>query len=68
MSNLQTFRAISDSAHDAASRILAENATISLSGEESRTFAEALLTPQEPSARLQQAAQRYLRLIATQPA
>jgi uncharacterized protein (DUF1778 family) len=50
------------SVHDAAVRAIAESQTIRLSAEDSRVFAEALLNPREPNARLKAAAQRYLKL------
>ena len=48
------------SVHEAAVRALDEAQTIRLSQRESRAFAEALLSPREPSPRLQEAARRYL--------
>ena len=51
------------SAHDAAVRTIDEMQTIRLNTDESRAFAEALLNPREPNARLKIAAQRYLRLL-----
>jgi len=49
------------SVHDAAVRVIEENQTIRLNAKDSRAFAEALLNPREPNARLKQAAQRYLK-------
>jgi uncharacterized protein (DUF1778 family) len=43
-------------------RVIEENQTIRLSAADSRAFAEALLHPREPNARLKAAAQRYLKL------
>jgi uncharacterized protein (DUF1778 family) len=51
------------SVHDAAIRAIEEMRTIRLNVEESRAFAEALLNPREPTARLKAAADRYLRLL-----
>ncbi|HXZ01245.1 MAG TPA: DUF1778 domain-containing protein [Stellaceae bacterium] len=51
------------SVHEAAVRVLEETQTIPLSVEDSRTFAEALLNPREPNARLKAAARRYLKLV-----
>lgn len=48
--------------HDAAVRVIEETQTIRLSDADSRAFAEALLNPREPNARLKAAAQRYLKL------
>ncbi|MGH7120817.1 MAG: DUF1778 domain-containing protein [Acetobacteraceae bacterium] len=48
--------------HDAAVRGIEETQTIRLSAADSRTFAEALLNPREPNARLKATAQRYLKL------
>ncbi|WP_293867614.1 DUF1778 domain-containing protein [uncultured Alsobacter sp.] len=48
------------SVHEAAVRTLADLQAIKLSEGESRAFAEALLNPREPSARLKEAAQRYV--------
>ncbi|MBU6464392.1 MAG: DUF1778 domain-containing protein [Bradyrhizobium sp.] len=50
------------SVHDAAVRVIEETQTIRLSATDSRAFAEALLHPREPNARLKAAAQRYLKL------
>lgn len=49
------------SVHDAV-RVIEETQTIRLSATDSRAFAEALLNPREPNARLKAAAQRYLKL------
>jgi uncharacterized protein (DUF1778 family) len=51
------------SVHDAAIRVIEETQTIRLSAEDSQAFAEALLNPREPNARLKAAAKRYLRLL-----
>jgi len=48
--------------HDAAVRVIEETQTIRLSVADSRAFAEALLNPREPNARLKAAAQRYVKL------
>jgi uncharacterized protein (DUF1778 family) len=50
------------SVHDAAVRAIEETQTIQLSARDSRAFAEALLNPREPNARLKASAQRYLKL------
>ena len=50
------------SVHEAAVRVIKEAQTIRLSARDSRAFAEALLNPREPNARLKAAAQRYLKL------
>jgi uncharacterized protein (DUF1778 family) len=50
------------SVNDAAVRVIEEAQTIRLSAKDSRAFAEALLNPREPTARLKAAAQRYLKL------
>lgn len=44
------------SVHDAAMRVIEETQTIRLSAADSRAFAEALLHPREPNARLKAAA------------
>ena len=51
------------SVHDAAMRVIEETRTIRLSAKDSRAFAEALLNPREPNARLKAAAGRYLKLL-----
>jgi uncharacterized protein (DUF1778 family) len=51
------------SVHDAAVQVIAESRAIRLNAEESRAFAEALLNPREPNARLKAAAQRYLKRV-----
>jgi uncharacterized protein (DUF1778 family) len=51
------------SVNDAAVRVIEEARTIRLSVKESRAFAEAVLNPREPNARLDAAAQRYLKLV-----
>lgn len=50
------------SAHEAALRTIEEAQMIQLSANDSRVFAEALVNPREPNARLKATAQRYLRL------
>lgn len=52
------------SVHDAAVRVISETQTIRLSAKESQAFAEALLNPREPNARLKTAARRYLKLAS----
>jgi uncharacterized protein (DUF1778 family) len=51
------------SAHDAAIRVIEETQTIRLSARDSLAFAEALLNPREPNARLKATAKRYLKRI-----
>jgi uncharacterized protein (DUF1778 family) len=51
------------SVNDAAVRVIDEAQTIRLSAKDSRAFAEGLLNPREPNARLKAAAQRYLKLV-----
>jgi uncharacterized protein (DUF1778 family) len=51
------------SVHEAAVRTIKEMQTIRLNAEESRAFAEALLKPREPNARLKAAAERYLKVL-----
>jgi len=51
--------------HEAAVRVIAETQTIRLSARDSRAFAEVLLTPREPNARLKASAQRYLKLTGS---
>jgi uncharacterized protein (DUF1778 family) len=51
------------SAHDAAVRIVEDAQIIRLNASDSRAFAEALLKPREPDARLKAAAQRYLKIF-----
>lgn len=53
------------SVHEAAVRALGDLQAIKLSEDESRAFADALLNPREPSARLKAAARQY---VATAPA
>lgn len=48
------------SVHEAAVRAVEEGRTIRLGIEASRAFAEALLNPREPTAKLRAAARRYL--------
>jgi uncharacterized protein (DUF1778 family) len=50
------------SAHEAALRTIEEAQTIRLTARDSRAFAEALLNPREPNARLKATVQRYLKL------
>jgi uncharacterized protein (DUF1778 family) len=50
------------SVHDAAVRVIEEAEMIRLNAADGRAFAEALLNPREPNARLKAAAQRYLKL------
>jgi uncharacterized protein (DUF1778 family) len=50
------------SVHDAAVRVIKETQTIRLSARDSRAFAEALINPREPNARLKASAQQYLKL------
>lgn len=49
------------SAHEAALRTIEEAQMIQLSANDSRVFAEALVNPREPNARLKATAQRYLK-------
>lgn len=49
------------SAQDAARRVIAEHESIWLLREEQLAFAQALLQPPEPNARLKRAAKAYLR-------
>lgn len=53
------------SAHEAAVRAIGEMQAIRLAADESRAFADALLNPREPSARLKAAAQRMLRTLGS---
>jgi uncharacterized protein (DUF1778 family) len=50
------------SVHEAAVRAIEETQAIRRSARDSRAFAEALLNPREPNARLKASAQRYLEL------
>jgi uncharacterized protein (DUF1778 family) len=54
------------STHDAAVRVVEETQMIRLSAADSRAFAQALLDPKEPNARLKAAAQRYLKLTGVE--
>src|ERR1700749_1142522 len=54
------------SVHDAAVRVIEETQTILRGAADSRAFAEALLHPREPNARLKAAAQRYLKLTGAE--
>lgn len=56
------------SVHDAAVRTLGELQTIRLTDAESRAFAEAILNPREPGARLRSAARRYIATAGPDPA
>ena len=47
------------SAHDAAIRAIQDTALIRLNAEQSRRFADALLRPRKPNAKLAAAARRY---------
>ena len=49
------------SAHEAAVRAIEGMQTIRLNAEDSRTFADALLNPRTPPARLRAAARRYMK-------
>jgi uncharacterized protein (DUF1778 family) len=51
------------SVHDAAVRTINDARTIRLNEVDSRQFAEALLNPRKPTARLKAAARRYLRTV-----
>jgi uncharacterized protein (DUF1778 family) len=51
------------SVNDAAVRVIEEARAIRLNARDSRAFAEALLNPREPNARLKAAAQQYLKLL-----
>ena len=51
------------SVHEAAVRTIGEMDVIRLNADESRAFAEALLTPREPSSRLKAAARRYIETV-----
>jgi uncharacterized protein (DUF1778 family) len=51
------------SVHDAAVRTIEDMRTIRLNAKESRAFAESLLDPREPTARLNAAARHYLRML-----
>lgn len=48
------------SVHEAAVRTIEESRVIRLSADDSRVFADALLNPRKPAAKLRTAAQRYL--------
>jgi len=48
------------SVHEAAVRTIEDMRMIRLTAKESRAFAEAILRPREPSARLKAAAQRHI--------
>jgi uncharacterized protein (DUF1778 family) len=50
------------SVHEAPVRVIKEMQTIRLNARDSRAFAEALLNPREPNARLKASTQRYLKL------
>lgn len=51
------------SVHEAAVRAIDDMKAIKLTEEESRAFADALLKPREPSAKLNEAARRYIALL-----
>jgi uncharacterized protein (DUF1778 family) len=51
------------SVHAAAMRAIEEHQAIQLSADESRAFAEALLSPRAPSPRLKAAARRYVETL-----
>jgi uncharacterized protein (DUF1778 family) len=51
------------SVHEAAVRTIGEMQAIKLNADESRAFAEAMLQPREPSARLKAAARRYIETL-----
>jgi uncharacterized protein (DUF1778 family) len=51
------------SAQEAAVRTIGEMQIIRLNGEDSRVFAETLLSPREPTERLRAAARRYREMI-----
>ena len=53
------------SAHEAVIRALGDMQSVRLTAGESRAFAEAVLNPREPSARLRAAAQRYIAATST---
>ncbi len=53
------------SVHEAAVRTIEDMQSIELSAQESRAFAEAMLNPREPALRLKNAAQRYLKVVAS---
>lgn len=48
------------SVHEAAVRTIEESEIIRLSARDSRAFADALISPRKPSAKLRAAAQRYM--------
>src|SRR5258708_36501487 len=52
------------SVHEAAVRTIGDMQAIQLTAAESRAFAEALLNPREPAARLKAAARRYIETLA----
>ena len=53
------------SVHEAAVRTVADMQAIRLTLDESRAFADALLSPREPSDRLTAAARRYVQTLET---
>ena len=53
------------SVHEAAVRTVADMQAIRLTLDESRAFADALLSPREPSDRLKAAARRYVQALET---
>ncbi|MBI3851522.1 MAG: DUF1778 domain-containing protein [Verrucomicrobia bacterium] len=56
-----------NSAHDAAVQTVEQHKLIRLNREASIQFANALLRPPKPNARLRAAARRYIQLMARQP-
>jgi uncharacterized protein (DUF1778 family) len=53
------------SVHEAAVRTIEDMQSIELNARESRAFAEAVLNPREPAPRLREAAQRYIKAMAS---
>jgi uncharacterized protein (DUF1778 family) len=51
------------SVHEAAVRTIEDMQSIQLTAQESRAFAEAMLTPREPADRLKAAARRYIETL-----
>ena len=51
------------SVHEAAVRTIGDMQAIQLNSAESRAFAEAILNPREPAARLKAAARRYIETL-----
>ena len=52
-------------AHEAARRTIESTEVVRLSVEDSRRFAEALLSPPEPAPALRRAGERYRKLVGT---